>query len=352
MLRRVLFHVHRWVGLAAGIYLCVIGITGAALVFRQDMQAAAYPQFFDIDRRGAPEVDPSVIFRELQAAYPDYRLSGIDWPTYRRAMFLAYVSRGDEFKTVFAHPVSGQVTGELPFDAIRWLQELHFNLLGGSAGLRVNGVGAALLLVMCVTGLVIAWPWIRHWTFAGARRRRAPTAWDLHGAVGVWLWAFLVLWAVTGAYFAFPQPFRRAVNAVSPLTVFRPPESVAGAVAGASVDPATLIARARTAVPDGRIARFVFPYGERGTFVIVMARAIHGDYDTTDEVSFYFDQYTGALLLTRDHARRSAGDGLMAWIGPAHTGTFGGLTVKVLWAIFALAIPVLFLTGTVIWWNR
>lgn len=349
MWRRLLFQTHRWVGLGAGIYICAIGLTGAALVFRQDMQAAVYPEFFAIDRGGAREAEPSVVFRALEAAYPGYRVSGLDWPTYRRATFLAYVSRGDEFKTVFAHPVSGQVTGELPFDAIRWLQELHFNLLGGPTGLMINGIGAALLLVMCITGLIIGWSWTPPWT---------RFTWALHRATGIWLWVILVMWSVTGIYFAFPQPFRRAVNAVSPLTVVRAPQSdPSGTVPGgppasreATAD--ALIARSRQAVPDGRLARFVFPYGDRGAYQVVMARAVHGDFDTTDEVTLYFDQYTGALLLTRDHARRSGGDALTAWIGPLHTGTFGGLTVKVLWAIVALALPVLFVTGGTMWWKR
>ena len=362
MWRRLLFQTHRRVGLGAGIYLVAIGITGAALVFRQDMQAAVYPEFFDVDRGGAREAEPALVLRALEAAYPGYRVSGLDWPTYRRGTFLAYVSHGDEFKTVFAHPVSGQVTGELPFDAIRWLQELHFNLLGGPTGLMINGIGAALLLAMCISGLVIWWPGAARWARAlrvDVSRGWKRVIWDLHGAIGMWLWAFIVMWALTGIYFAFPQPFRRTVNAVSPLTVVRAPESdlsgarvVPGSPQASSLQPGALIARARQAVPDGRIARFVFPYGNRGAYQLVMARAVHGDYDTTDEVTLYFDQYTGALLLTRDHARRSGGDALTAWIGPLHTGTLGGLTVKVLWAIVALALPVLFITGGTMWWNR
>lgn len=356
-----------WVGIGVGLYIFVVGLTGAAVVFRQDMQAAAYPEFFRVDDfRLKPDAtaEPSVVLRELQAAYPGYRLSGIDWPTYRRDTFLAYVSRGDEFKTVFAHPVSGRVTGELPFDWIRWLQELHFHLLGGQTGLIVNGIGSALLLVMCLTGLVIWWPGIARWTQAlrvDVRRGWKRVTWELHGAVGFWLWALLVMWAVTGIYFAFPQPFRNAINAVSPLTVVRAPESDPararlppdeGRPSVPGPEPEALIATAQQAVPGARMARFVLPSNARGTFLVVMARAIHGDSDTTDEVSLYFDQYSGELLLTRDHGQRSAGDTVMAWIGPLHVGSFGGLTVKVLWAILGLALPLLFVTGTIMWWNR
>ncbi len=114
--------IHRWTGLVAGVYIVLIGITGSAVVFRQELQAAMYPDFFRLQPQGPGgfrlQPDVSTLVRELQAAYPGYRLSGIDWPTYRRDTFLAYVTRGSEFRTVFAHPVSGRVSGELPQDWI------------------------------------------------------------------------------------------------------------------------------------------------------------------------------------------------------------------------------------------
>jgi uncharacterized iron-regulated membrane protein len=38
--RRLLFQLHVWMGLLAGLYLTVVCVTGAALVFRIDMQRA------------------------------------------------------------------------------------------------------------------------------------------------------------------------------------------------------------------------------------------------------------------------------------------------------------------------
>ena len=36
-MRRFLFYLHSWMGLIAGLCLIVIGLTGSALVFRQEM---------------------------------------------------------------------------------------------------------------------------------------------------------------------------------------------------------------------------------------------------------------------------------------------------------------------------
>ncbi|MCY4636030.1 MAG: PepSY domain-containing protein [Acidobacteria bacterium] len=44
LLRRVLFQMHLWVGVAAALYVLVVSVTGAALVFRIHLQRAAHPE--------------------------------------------------------------------------------------------------------------------------------------------------------------------------------------------------------------------------------------------------------------------------------------------------------------------
>lgn len=361
--RKLLFQIHLWVGVVLALYVLVIGITGAAVVFRPEMQSAAYPQFFRVDRSSEqPDAEAPAILQALQSAYPDHHLVGIDWPTYRRQTSLAYVTRDNHIRTVFVDPRTATVLGELSEQSwTRWLQELHFNLLGGPTGLVVNGIGAICLLVMCVTGLVIWWPGIDRWRqsltvdFSKGWKR---VNWELHGASGFWMVALFAMWAITGIYFAFPQPFRTFVNSLSPLTVLRAPES------NPSLDgkqpapePLALIAMAQQLVPGAKMARFIPPSGPRGTYLIVMARNVHGDSDASDEVQFYFDQYSGGLLQTRDQGQRTAGDVVMAWVGPLHVGSFGGsgavgLGVKIVWALTALGFPLMAMTGILMWWNR
>lgn len=362
-LRRVLFHSPRWMGVTAGLYVIAVSVSGAALLFRPEMQAAVDGRFFDIPHAASALADPAVVITRVGAAYPGYRLSGIDWPTYRRDSFLAYVLKGAEFRTVFVHPVSAEVLGELPRSSwITWLQDVHFNLLSGPTGRAANGVGAASVLAICLTGLVIWWPGTSRWYRALRVDRRhgwKRVTWDLHSAAGFWLFGWLASWGLTGIEFAYPRQFRAAVAAVLPLTAVQPPRSTIPLAGGPSPNPAALVARARQALPTALIARLVYPSSDRAPYLVLMARDIHGDGDTSDEVSFYFDQYTGVLLERRDNERgpRTAGDWLMATFGPLHPASFaprgaGGLVVKALWALIALGFPLLVVTGVLMWWNR
>jgi uncharacterized iron-regulated membrane protein len=47
--------------------------------------------------------------------------------------------------------------------SIEWLVKLHSNLLSGSTGKIVNGIGGIGLTLLCLTGAVIWWPGIEHW---------------------------------------------------------------------------------------------------------------------------------------------------------------------------------------------
>jgi uncharacterized iron-regulated membrane protein len=101
-------------------------------------------------------------------------------------------------------------------NAVEWLVNFHSTLLSMDAGRIVNGVGAISLTLLCLTGAVIWWPGILHWRRSLALSRTtnfARTNWDLHNALGFWCFLFVMMWGVSGIYFAFPNLFNSAVDA-------------------------------------------------------------------------------------------------------------------------------------------
>jgi len=140
--RRMLFQVHLWAGLALGLYVFVISLSGSLIVFRREL-----------DRALCAGCEPAFI---------------------------------------------------------TWMAELHDHLGGGRTGLRVNGLGAVVVIVMCVTGAVIWWPGRSRWRRSLVLHRHVSARrfiWDLHNVLGFWLLLLILMWALTGIYFAFPNPF-------------------------------------------------------------------------------------------------------------------------------------------------
>lgn len=352
--RRAIFQLHLWVGVLAGAYIFIVCITGAALVFRIDMQRAMHPALFT-PRTSGPVADPVAIMESVQRAYPDSKVSGVEAPTTTRPTYLAYASRGDRFITLLLDPVSAEVLGEVPEESfIRTLQDVHFDLLGGSRGRVVNGAGAVALLGMCLTGLVIWWPGRSNWTRSlmvdfGRQWRRVN--WDLHSAIGIWTVALIAMWAATGAYFVFPTPIRLAVNRISPLTQVATPQSKPVSAAAPQMSWRALIDEALRQVPGQHVARVVLPSTATSPFLVMFSR-VQPTPGNPELTPVYLDQYTGDAVATPPPVRRSAGDVVMAWLTPLHVGNFGGNGVRVAWLILGLAPPALFVTGFIMWWTR
>lgn len=91
---------------------------------------------------------------------------------------------------------------------MRWIVKLHANLLAGSAGRFVNGISGISLMFLCVTGAIIWWPGVKHWRRSIEVNWRANFPrlnWDMHSALGFWLFPMLLLWGLSGTYLAIPQ---------------------------------------------------------------------------------------------------------------------------------------------------
>lgn len=352
-MRRLLVRLHLWVGVASGLYIFVVCLTGAALVFRLDLQRARNPHLFT-PRASGLLADPVTVMERVSRAYPDHRLSGVEAPTSRRPTYLAYVTRGREFVTVLIDPVSVEILGELPNDPlVASVQRLHFDLMAGRTGRTVNGIGALCILVMCASGCVIWWPGRTHVMrgfLVDVRRDTKRVIWEFHRAMGIWSVAFLALFALTGLSLVFPAPFRNAVNAISPITGTRAPSSSPAAADAVPPTWASLIARARQERPGQHVARVIAPANDRAAFLVQFSSRSPTPAGS-DLSSVYFDQYSGAIL-TAAQPTRTAGDLVVAWTVPLHVGAFGGEPLRWIWFAFGLAPPLLFATGMTMWWTR
>jgi uncharacterized iron-regulated membrane protein len=124
------------------------------------------------------------------------------------------------------------------------------------------------------------------------------------------------------------------------------------ATQGPDPQPSDLVRRAQARIPGAQLARVGVPSSERGVYSVTLARTRHGDGDSTDEVTVYFDRYTGAELALIDQTGGTAGDAFLTWLGRLHVGSFGGRPIRVVWFVAGLAFPLLFVTGAIMWWNR
>jgi uncharacterized iron-regulated membrane protein len=288
-LRRVLFQVHLWSGIAVGLYILMISVTGSVVVYSNEIYRAATlkPIIF---KGSGPRLTDRQLAEAARRLYPGYRVLRIGRGRNPDQAVDVWLGRGSETSKRLFDPRSGADLGDSVPPGI-WLisrlLDLHDNLLGGPTGRKVNGIGAFAVIVVAVTGLVIWWPGIKTWRRSLTLHRRIGWKrwiWHLHSMIGFWSFAFLLIFGVSGIYLAMPQPFEDLVDRLEPLT------------------------RANAGIRIGDRVIYWIAY-------------------------LHFGRINGIGIPCR---------------GP---GLCDQMT-KAVWALFGLAPALMFVTGAIMWWNR
>ena len=358
--RQANFQVHLWVGIILSLYFILIGITGSILVFRQELETLAGLKPWHGIHATPPFADIAAVIDNVQAAYPSARVLSALAPTDQDPIFVATMQSGDQSRAQFkvaAHPATGEVLGRMP-RGDSWVgvvERLHVNLLIGRIGRKLNGVAAGFLILLSVTGLVVWWPGIKSWTRAlkvDFNRKWRRVNFDLHRAAGFWTLAIVSVWAVSGVYFAWPGQTIELVKRFSPVITARPPAvRVQPQTGDSAASLHDMIAQAYVTDPGTTLKGIAFPAGPRSPLLIYMRRGNGIGYEYAD--TLYFDPYDGKHLATwRYGINQSLGDWFIWLQVPLHFGTYWGLGIKILWAALGLAIPLLSVTGAVMYWNR
>jgi uncharacterized iron-regulated membrane protein len=226
-LRRALFQVHLWTGVAVGVYIVFISITGSAVVFRRDLNQSLLGNIPAKEVPADAKRLSDAQFREaVLRQFPGYTITRVAVSRRRLAPNEAMLSKDGELLQERFNPYTGADMGNARPRAVavmEWFTDLHDNLLKGETGRKVNAIGGALLCVLCITGVVIWWrasgPWHKGFYFNPAHSWKRIN-FDLHAALGFWSLVILFIWGLSGIYFGFPDMFIAAVDYFEPTTQF------------------------------------------------------------------------------------------------------------------------------------
>ena len=221
-LRKALFQIHLWLGVGVGLYVLAISISGSAIVFRNPLYKAwsSPPKIVPVSGR---RLTHDELKQAAQRAYPEYSVSFVWEGKQPNQVVEIWMHRGEKKKERLFDPYTGKDMGSsVPtgISVLAWLGDLHINLLAGKSGRIINGVGAGMLTILGLTGLIVWWPGIEQWRRSLTINWRANSKrlnWDLHSAFGIWTFLFVFMWGITGVLLVFPQPFQDLVGRFTPI---------------------------------------------------------------------------------------------------------------------------------------
>ena len=366
--------VHLWTGLLFGSILVVLGLTGVALAWVDELDAWLNPSLLTVapvpgaPARITPAMAQALVDRLAldpaygkpnQLVFPDMP-GGVAVAWYRPRVKTSSPWEVDVARQVMVDPVRLSVTGERHWGEaglsrpllMPTLFHLHRYLLAGENGKLVVALTGVSLLLTSFTGLVLWWPrlaWRALWQSVSVRYGGNWTRFNfqLHRAFGFFALPVFLMLAVSGVYFNMPAWVTPAVGAVAPLTPTKAAvnRSEPSAV---RIDLADAVAVAQARFPSARVGRVTLPV-KSGQPYEVRLRQDGELRQGSGATRVSIDAGDASVLKVVDPLAARGGDKFINWLFPLHSGEAFGVTGRAFISVFGLAPLIFFATGVVVW---
>jgi len=351
MLRKSLLWLHLVTGLLAAIVLTLLGLTGAVMVFETQLDHALNAKLYHVRPESTP-LGMNALVAKIEQARSGAHVTGFGLPQENDIAMTAYL-RGSDGKplTVTVNPYTGEVLGTLA-GANRFINQLHQfhkNLLLGPTGKLITGWGAGLLVMLALTGIVLWWP-RKIWKLTDFQPGRRAN-FDLHNAVGFWSSLFMLLFGATGIVIHWDEETAQFIGRLTHTPSTLPIPTIKPAPGAKLANVEDLMLAAQNAAPGAQIV-FIQNLGNPRAPVRVAMR-FPEDHTPGGRTNLYLDPTTAAVLVAQTSRNAPAGYRLAKyWNRQLHTGDVLGWPSRIVACLASLALPLLALTGPLIWWGK
>lgn len=350
------YAVHKWTSLICTLFLLLLCITGLPLIFHDEIdhalgneaEAATLPA-------GTPDASLDKLAAAAKAHYPGQVIRFVSWEQEEpNLVFFSLAPKIDAPPNVFSNIVldarTAQVLHEPKPGLVRFFYDLHTDLFLKLPGKLFLGLMGLLLIASLISGTVLYAPFMRKLAFGTVRKRRATRIrWlDLHNLLGIAtaLWLFVV--GFTGVinscvdlvfrYWQFDQ-----ISAMAAPYRDRPLVTAPGSLQQA-------LQTALAAAPGMRPRIVAYPgtyVSSKQHYMIFMA----GTTPLTRKLGkpLLVDANTAQLTDMRDSPWYLSS---LLISQPLHFGDYGGLPLKILWALLDVIAIVVLGSGVYLWVAR
>ncbi len=382
--RKFINDIHLWLGLASGLVLFVVCLTGTIYTFHHEIEELVEPEKFRVQVvSGAERIPASALIPRLEQSLKG-KVTAIEIPadpagTYKvtvksaapteqqatgkgKAETAKKAGKGkDRGKTYYIDPYTAEMKGEVggaTREFFTTVMKLHrWLLMEGDTGKHIVGIATIIFVLLTISGLVLWFPArLRNWKqglkimFSGNWKRINH---DLHNTLGFYSFILLLIMGLTGLCWSF-EWYRDGVSKVMGTKVFagrgeKPLASKAPETA-VSINPDQALAVVATTFPYQGTVRLSMPEDAEGSFVASKYKTGFFAGAATDKLQL--DQYTGEPLKVDRFSDKKLNEKIVASIKPLHLGEIYGTFSKILYFIACLIATSLPVTGTMIWINK
>jgi len=350
--------VHTWTSLICTLFLLMLALTGLPLIFHHELEhlLGEAPEL-----RELPAETPHLSLQQLVEAAERYRPGEVvqyfgfedDEPNGVVAITAATAGTEPNSSHTFMLDARSGEALEMPAangGILMVILRLHVDMFAGLPGKLLLAFMGLLFVVAIISGVVLYAPFMRRLKFAEVRREKATrTRWlDLHNLIGIVTLTWALVVGVTGVISACADLLISAWRTESLAAMVEPYRDAPPLTQRAPVNQVlTIAAQATPAMQPDFIA---FP-GTRFSSEHHYSVFMKGNTHLTAHL------WTPVLIDARSLEVTSIGQrpwymDALSMSQPLHFGDYGGMPMKVLWAVLDVLTIIVLGSGLYLWWVR
>lgn len=364
--KKLVSQLHLWLGLASGLLVFIVAITGCILAFEHEIKSVLRPYQFMESVNNAQLLPPSKLQAVAEKTVNKPAKGVIYGGVGRSAIVSFYGAAPDYYYQVYINPYSGKILNvqDEETDFFHFILHGHYYLwLPENIGQPVVAYGTLVFTILLITGLVLWWPknlnkanrdksfkikWKAKW-------RRVN--YDLHNVPGFYALTISLVLALTGLVFGV-QWFADSVYWITTggksASEFKLPLSDT-TVARRFESPIDIVWQQLSRKKPETAGVYIACPEKASETIFAFVNYKPGTYHKLDY--YTFDQQTLRPIAMEGpysgpYAKAGFGDKLRRMNYDIHTGAILNLPGKILAFCASLICASLPITGFIIWWGR
>lgn len=363
---------HSWIGIIIGLLIFIVSFSGVVALFGDEIQTWEDPATrISLNKATVPytplvdafvketldELGEGYVIDNIFAMYPHDKA-----PYYYARISAKHADK--PFKQINRHwnPNTGEVIAERGNGLSYWLVAFHRRLmLPNTLGQTIIGIAGILMLISIVGGVVIHRNMFKD-LFSWRTHRSLRVGWrESHNALGVWGLPFHFILAFTGAFLGIVSillpivaftAFKGDQDALLKAVFGEEPEAAGISVPMYPLNQARAVVEAAHGKPV--VFNTIHHWGDKNaTYEIFFeedkALIIYGH----SEMAGSADAESAGQILDTHYAEPDSPAGVaVSMFAPLHFGSYGGVTIKIVYVLLGISLCAMVATGLGLWLER
>ncbi|WP_348798681.1 PepSY-associated TM helix domain-containing protein [Flavobacterium adhaerens] len=359
--------IHLWLGLASGLIVFILGITGCIYVFEEELRPIVH-EYYQVDEIKNKPLPLSQLL-EIAKTKIGKPISGCKiineqdrtiafWSfTELESNSIWFWNHYDRLY-IYIDPYTGNIKEieNFNFEFFFFVRMLHQTLLlEHTIGDPIVGTATIIFIISLITGLILWWPknksatkqrfWFQ-WKDSTKWKRKN---YDIHNILGYYTMIFTLIIALTGLVWAFDWFDSGMQWALNGGKATEKKEKTVSDTTQINLkhDLDKIYSHTKEMHPNAK-SYFVFVPKDTAATLQTFIRF----KNRVDDLSIEYDQYTGKKLKTTAFEHKNLGEKFRFINYDLHVGSILGFPGKVLAFFASLVAASLPITGFMIWWGR